>query len=280
MVALSGFPGNIIDWTVYSATWIACCAGMLSLESCWVNQTAVPDGRILLLIISSVFCQYNVHYWSRETDQARSMRDRWTTANRWWYFPAIVISGMVALSCFITLTHLEMLVVATMGAISILYSLPLLPGRRRLKQYGVLKPLILSGVWVVMTVWLPIHGTDSNLLPWIMARRFVFMLSLCLAFDVRDAAKDSIQKVMTIPVLYGNSVTYWFIAVLLASFVAFAFAVELYLHRPWVLCALVCSALFTYWAIWQAKDRASERFYLLVVDGMMIVQALLVWLAV
>ena len=106
------------------------------------------------------------------------------------------------------------------------------------------------------------------------------MLSLCLAFDVRDVVKDAEQQVMTIPVLYGTRFTYRLIAWLLVSFVVFAIAVEFYLQRPWVLTALLLSALLSYWTIWRVRNGASERYYLQVVDGMMFVQALLVWIAV
>jgi len=271
--------GIILDWLLYSAVWIATCAVALSIESALILQTSFPSWHLLLFAWTSTFCHYNLHYFSREKHVALSGRDRWIGSHRPWFLPAILISGSISLFCLLHFSWMELAAVAVMTAISMLYSLPLLPHGFRLKQLGVFKPFILAAVWTIMTVWLPAHQADPLLLTLVIARRFVFMLILCLAFDLRDQHKDSVQGIRTIPVRWGASFTYRLIDMQLILFVVFAVLVEWQLHRWLMLLALLVSALLTKIAIRFTAQRTSERYYLGVIDGMMMVQALLVGLA-
>lgn len=266
----------LAEWLIFSAAWIAACAVALCVESTLILQTPMPSWQVLLFVGTSTFCHYNLHYHYRDRYEALSRRDRWSRSHQSWFFPAIVASGLVSLLCLLRFTTLEMLAVAVMVVMSLLYSLPLLPRGFRLKQLGVLKPIILALVWTVMTVWLPSHQADPVLLSLVLGRRFVFMLILCLAFDVRDQGKDEIQGIRTVPVRWGVPFTYRLIDLLLLFFSVFALLVEWKLNRPLMLFALWASALLTKLAIRATTTRRSELYYLGILDGMMIVQALLV----
>lgn len=271
--------GAITDWLLYSAIWIACCAAALCVESALILQTPFPPQNILLFVWTSTFCHYNLHYFSREQLEALSDRDRWSRVHRHWFLPAILISGGVSLACLFQFSGSELVAVAFIAVISIFYSLPLLPYGMRLKQLGILKPFILASVWSVITVWLPAHQADTMLLTLVIARRFVFMLILCLAFDLRDQQKDAQQNINTIPVRWGAAFTYRLMNVLLSLFAVFALLVEWQLNRPFILLALWCSALLTKHAISDTYQLNSERYCLGVIDGMMVLQAALVVLA-
>lgn len=271
--------GIILDWLLYSAIWIASCTLALCVESTLILQTPLPAWPLLLFAWSSTFCHYNLHYFTREKHVTLSGRDRWTQAHRPWFLPAIIISGGVSLYCLFHFSWMELGAVAVLAAISMLYSLPLLPRGFRLKQLGVLKPFILAAVWAIITVWLPAHQADPLLLILVIARRFVLMLVLCLAFDLRDQHKDSLQGIRTIPVRWGTLFTYRLMDVLLILFVVFAVLVEWQFHRWLMLLALLASALLTKLAVRATALFAGERYYLGVIDGMMMVQALLVELA-
>jgi 1,4-dihydroxy-2-naphthoate octaprenyltransferase len=273
------FFGTMLDWLLYSAIWIASCTLALCVESTLILQTRWPSWHILLFAWSSTFCHYNLHYFTREKHVTLSGRDRWTQAHRSWFLPAILISGGVSLYCLFHFSWMELAAVVILAAISMFYSLPLLPRGFRLKQLGVLKPFILAAVWAIITVWLPAHQADPLLLTLVVARRFVFMLVLCLAFDLRDQHKDSLQGIRTIPVRWGAPFTYRLMDVQLILFVVFAVLVEWQLNRWLILLALLASALLTKIAIRATSQFTSERYYLGVIDGMMMVQALFVELA-
>jgi len=185
--------GIILDWLLYSAVWIATCAVALSIESALILQTSFPSWHLLLFAWTSTFCHYNLHYFSREKHVALSGRDRWIGSHRPWFLPAILISGSISLFCLLHFSWMELAAVAVMTAISMLYSLPLLPHGFRLKQLGVFKPFILAAVWTIMTVWLPAHQADPLLLTLVTVvgvwAVFYRVSELFAAFALREAAR-------------------------------------------------------------------------------------------
>lgn len=275
-MGLRQFLQSLVEWLIFSAFWIASCALALCVESSLILQTPMPAWHILLFVWASTFCHYNLHYLFRNRHEAWSRRDRWSRSHHFWFLPAIVLGGSVAFICLLRFSALEFLAVTVMAVTSVLYSLPVLPRSFQLKQMGVLKPIILASVWTVMTVWFPAQQADPLLLSLVLCRRFVFMLVLCLAFDIRDQRKDEIQGIRTVPVRWGASFTYRVIDMLLIFFSIFALLVEWQLNRPLILLALWTSALLTKIAIQATKTQKSELYYLGILDGMMIVQSLLV----
>ncbi len=269
----------LAEWLIYSAVWIASCAMALCVESTLILQTSLPSWHILLFAWTSTFCHYNLHYLFRGRHEALSERDRWSRSHHFWFLPAIVGSAGVSCVCLFRFSTVELLAVALMTFTSLPYSLPLLPRGFRLKQLGVLKPIILASVWTVMTVWLPSHQADPFLLSLVLGRRFVFMLILCLAFDLRDQNKDEVQGIRTVPVRWGAGFTYRLIDLMLIFFSVFALLVEWRLNRPLMLLALWTSALLTKMTIRATTMPKSELYYLGILDGMMIIQALLVALS-
>lgn len=273
------FAVVMLEWLLFSAAWIAVCAVALSIESTIILQAAFPAGPILLFAGASAFCHYNLHYFVRERDEALSARDRWSQRHRYWFAPAVIISGLVSTVCLFYFSVSELIAVAVLAAVSLFYSLPLLPGGFRLKQLGVCKPFILAAVWTIVTVWLPAHQTDPWLLSLVLSRRFVFMLVLCLAFDIRDQQKDQLQSIRTIPIRFGAKLTYYLMDGLLVLFAILALLVEWQLGRLPILIALMLSAIVTKVVIRMTTRYTSELYYLGVIDGMMVMQALLVVVA-
>jgi 4-hydroxybenzoate polyprenyltransferase len=270
--------GISIEAALFTSFWIAACAYALTLESCLILQTPWPPVAVQVFVFAATLCHYNVHYLFR-TREGTSARDRWTALHRPWHMINIVLAGLVAVGCIIWMSGTEILIVAIATIVSLLYSLPVLPHGLRLKQFGIGKPFILAAVWAVITVWLPAHKAEAHLLFLVMLRRFTFMAALCLAFDIRDINKDHRQNVMTIPVRWGKSFTYRLIDLFLVLFLILAASVELDKGRLAVLIALSLSALVTKLAIIGSRRFIADGYYLGVVDGMMLVQAGLVMVA-
>jgi 4-hydroxybenzoate polyprenyltransferase len=243
-----------VEIILFASLWIALCAYAFCLESCLILQTSWPSLVVQLFVFVATLCHYNIHYLFRTAD-ANSLRDRWTAQHRLWHAVNIVMAGAVAAGCLVWMSGTEIAIVAVAALVSLLYSLPLLPRGRRLKQFGVLKPFVLAAVWALITVWLPAHQAEPHLLFLVMLRRFVFMLVLCLAFDIRDIRKDREQNVMTIPVRCGERFTYRLIDLSLILFVILALLVEVDKGRLQVIVALCPSsaaggfpAICTIWA--------------------------------
>jgi 4-hydroxybenzoate polyprenyltransferase len=270
----------VIHAILFSAAWIASCAVALTVESCLVLQTSFPPPRLLVFVFAATFCHYNLHYLVRTRDVSRSARDRWMTLNRKSLIVLTALMSVVAAWMLPGFNSTERFIIAGAAAVSGIYSLPILPRGWRLRDLGVVKPFALALVWAIVTVWLPASDADAYVLSLVVLRRFVFMAALCLAFDIRDVEKDRTQGVHTVPVQWGTWLTYRLIDGLLLVFVALALLVEVDKRRPAVGLVLTASAAATALVIRSTRRWPSEEYYLGVVDGMMLLQAVLVVVAV
>jgi 4-hydroxybenzoate polyprenyltransferase len=118
---------------------------------------------------------------------------------------------------------------------------------------------------------------DNNLFWLVFVKRFIFMFVLCLLFDLRDLEIDREEKINTLPVKLGKSVCYKLSYVLLGAFVILSVVQYIYLPQLPFLAAMVVSSVVTFWVIEKTKANNSDVIYLAGIDGMMLLQAMLVY---
>ena len=106
--------------------------------------------------------------------------------------------------------------------------------------------------------------------------RFVFMLPLCIAFDIRDMETDKQNSIYTLPNAIGLKGSRQLMDVCLLLFGALA--IWQYIRYPIphrLICAGVIMVL-TRIALAVSQRINTDIFYLLVVDGMMLLYAALI----
>ena len=90
---------------------------------------------------------------------------------------------------------------AACAAVAALYALPLFPGFRSLRSFGLLKVPLVALVWVAATVWIPVWGA-GRALGWDLgvesAQRFLWVGLLMLPFEIRDLDSDP-PAIRTLP---------------------------------------------------------------------------------
>ena len=104
------------------------------------------------------------------------------------------------------------------------------------------------------------------------------MFVLCLLYDVRDIGVDSKEHINTLAVILGRKRSYLLSYLLLTLFVMLTFMQYFYLPQVNFLIAMIISATFTFITIEATKKNNSDFIYLAAIDGMMLLQALLVYL--
>ena len=167
--------------------------------------------------------------------------------------------------------------------IAIAYNLPLKANKNRmfrLRQIKGLKIFIIAFTWTLVTVYIPINLYIVNKisLAIVLINNFLFIAILSLLFDIKDFQKDKENNLPSIPVLIGEIKSYHvirlIIAVLLISTyflyndVGFATTAALLLH-----------ILFSYLVIFKLKSSHKNFYYTILIDGLLISQALVVWIA-
>ena len=211
-----------------------------------------------------------------------SRRKAWVLAHRRQLAAAVVAAGLLVLFLFYWSFHLaHFWLLAHLGLISMLYSLPVVPGRngwQLLRNIPLLKVFLIAYVWACVTVWLPLLGAGWPIGSgegWqLFGQRFLFILPLTIIFDIRDVEKDQAMNTLTLPRLVGvgrAKAIAWMILL------AYQALVVLTLSGPSRL-ALVCCGLVYATLIGLAHKNRSEYFYALAADGMLVLPMVLLWL--
>lgn len=174
--------------------------------------------------------------------------------------------------------------ILTAVLLTVLYAIPLLPVKflQFTRRAGVLKTILLAFTWAYVTAFLPIQkdywlldGTEI----FIITRRFLFMLMLCIIFDNRDKTVDKIRGLRSLATDLGPGVLKALVYIIFATlfFSNFLFRdFGITWKQSMALQVSTVALLFVYF--YAAKKR-SYLFYYFFVDGMMLFSALATYIA-
>lgn len=275
---------KFIDFVLFSSIFIACCAVVFCMETNILLGLELNSTNFYIFVFAATVTQYNFHYLIKTTAIPGSDRLQWSMHNRILHL-IFLVGGIVLLVYSVLNFHFHhFFVLFFLGIIAFLYSFPFLPfkNRKRLKDFGLLKITTLALLWTLVTVWFPVNTMqyDKGLFIFIFLKRFLFMFVLCLLFDMRDIEVDKKENRKTLAVVLGKKKSYQLSYYLLAIFVLLTLAQFIYLPQIGFLLAMMGSAMATGFMIELTKKNNSDFIYLAGIDGMMLLQAVLVMLSV
>lgn len=177
--------------------FIACCAAALCVQTNLLLHRSTDDAVPLFAFFATV-CSYNF-YWliSRYYfDDNRPPLLHFARKER-----VQVLLWLLSLAgTLISFRYspLHWLPVSLAIVFTTLYAIPLLPFRwlQFSRRAGVLKTILLAFTWTYVTAFLPLEKDTvylSGAEYFIITRRFLFMLMLCIIFDSRDSKVDQIR---------------------------------------------------------------------------------------
>lgn len=232
-------------------------------------------------VFGATIVQYNLHYLIKKTAVENSRRLAWSQRNKNLHFFLLLAGGGLIIYSLFSFHLQHFFILLCLGAISFLYSFPFLPftKKKRIKDFGFLKIVTLSLLWTLVTVWLPVSGMPYEpLLFWfIFFKRFVFMFVLCLLFDIRDIEIDKSDTIKTLAVFLGRKKSYFFSYLSLVLFVLLSVMQYAFFPQLGFLIAMLISSVITLIIIEITKKTNSDFIFLAGIDGMMLVQALLIY---
>ena len=248
----------------------------MATERLITNSSPPLLSHLHILVFGSALLVYNAQHiirWRRKVSGIHILF-------RPWYFlffgagAAMVITSLFWLSA-------EMLVACiVLAAFTFTYSWPLLPfkNKKRLREYGWLKILVLAGVWTIVTSILPIVFINKNIgdYPYEVVIRFVFIFTLCIVFDIRDMQTDLANNIETLPHKFGIKNSYQLINITLTLFAVLSVIQYLRYHDIERLTGSLFTAVITKLVVSYLRKHPSGRAYLGLADGVMMVYALLV----
>lgn len=276
---------SLVDWILYTSMFAAMCAVALCMATEHLLLNAIPElfTSLHLLVFCSTLFVYNTHYLLKKSTPELSDRYGWSQQHKYWHYLFLAI-GILGCVISVFLLPWELLVACgVLGVLSFSYSIPVLPinyEKRRLKDFGGVKLVVLTTVWTIVTAVLPILYHDHNIIeyPYEILMRFVFMVTLCVAFDIRDMQTDMDNGIATLPNMIGVKGSYKVMSIAMILFIAMSIGQFLRYPSARRLIAELVVALCTKLAVDYARKYPSDRAYLGLVDGMMLLYGLLILL--
>ncbi|MBE9585673.1 hypothetical protein IM792_14545 [Mucilaginibacter sp. JRF] len=278
----------VLNFLLFSNVFMALCAVAQALVTFHLIG-AKPIYPVLALLFTSTLGIYN--FCILITRPKAPLRSPYVRVR--WFFSHYRLMVSFTIICLLSLIPLFFMVslpakilLVFMGALSVLYGLPLFSlGAQRfgLRNIPGLKAILITLVWVGSCVLLPLLEAQERHLASISmrdmmiltAKRFLFIGALTVPFDIRDLFQDRQTGVKTIPVVWGERNAYLFCQFLLAGYILLLF---MFRHNGFNadFFALTLTALLTGWLIFRSTWEKNEYYYFFYLDGVLILQYVIV----
>jgi 4-hydroxybenzoate polyprenyltransferase len=233
-------------------------------------------------VFFATICSYNFHWYLTPQSGVASERTRWSLQFKSVHLLFYFIGVIGSIIFFYKLReHWFALFFATL--LTFLYSAPKipLPYFRFLKQVAIGKTIFLTTVWTYVTALLPVFIAKQHFnheMKWFAASRFFLIYGICILFDYRDRNDDKEDGIRTLVNYFDEqSVNRLFIFSILA-FIAFTLAL-LFSGISWpAVFILLVPGLILFSLYNKAKTSPSDYLYYFILDGLMMLSALLMTL--
>ncbi len=269
---------RIVEFYVYSNSHIALSAGIYVLGASYLgHMSSMGILDLPILVAISTYIVYNTHRLVGSFKLSElTGPNRILFVKKYWLVLGFIFVGLAVLSIdlltFIPYSLWYIIIPCTI--LTLLYLLPVLPGRRRLRDLPLIKILIIAIVWAGVFL-LPLIADNYEYAPIILTTVFIekifFFFMITIPFDYRDKAIDDDQGT---PTLATSLSTVSLKRLITAAFIVVVVAV-LVLYDYQLYNMTVCSALLATYilslilSIYGINDR-SELYYLGVLDGMIL----------
>ncbi len=275
---------KIIDLILYSNFWIAVGALALCLQTAHLLQLELPPA-LLFFVFSSTLFLYALHRIVG-LQKVKPFQDKGrylvisTFRNH-----IIIYAALGGLAAFVSFWYLNwnvQLALIIPAILSLGYVIPVLTGNKRFRDVHFVKIFMIALVWAAITVLLPTLEADIPLhasIMWMFLERASFIFAITIPFDIRDLSIDEHTAVKTIPSTFGIPKSKLLAVSLLGFMLLLAYLnVQSGVYSPNTLIALSLSAFLSSALVYYSDKISHDYYFTGLIDGMMLVQYLLVFL--
>ena len=244
------------------------------------SSRAPVFSHLHLLVLGSTLLVYNAPRVFRPPFAHEHNEQGMLRNYRFWYFVFFSIGLALALTNLYFMPWPVVIACGVLSSFAFTYTLPLLPfkKKKRLRDFGSLKILVLASVWTIATSVLPILYNNKNISNYFVEilLRFAFIFTLCVIFDIRDMEADMQQDLYTLPNKMGTSNSYQLINITLVIFVILSFIQYARYPIPGRLAGAILTAIITRMVATFLKKKPSDRAYTALADGVMLFYSFIV----
>ena len=273
---------RFIELLLYGHFWIALAAWLMQVQTQWLCfghwRWSALDG----FIATGTLVIYAIHrLMAMRLQQAPvySGRFRIMRAYQSHILGYAALAALVGAFSFFQLEHRVQLILLTPSLAALAYVLPIFRGRR-LRDFPYLKIFLIAFSWAWLTVVGPLvqwgQALDAQIF-WMLLERASFIFAITIPFDIRDLELDQGTKVRTIPGRYGipraKRIAYLALVLMLLAVTYNTYTGHYSMAMAGV---LALSALLSAVLIYHAHAQRHDYYYTGLLDGVMVVQTLLV----
>jgi 4-hydroxybenzoate polyprenyltransferase len=278
---------SAVDFLLFSNVFMSLCAVAQGLVTFYLIH-ARPVMPVLYLLFCSTLGIYNfciLIFKEKNPELSPYLRVRWFYAHYRLMVTFTIVSLLSLMPLFFLMSMEARILLVFLSVLSFCYGIPMFTvGGQKfgLRNIPGLKQVLITLVWTLSSVLLPVlEAEDRHLasvsmhsLTILIAKRFLFIAALTVPFDIRDLFQDKQTGLKTVPTVWGEKNAYLFCQFLLAGYIVLLFLFEDNgFNRDFF--ALTLTALLTGWLIFQSKREKNEYYYFFYLDGVLILQFVL-----
>lgn len=269
--------GKALFWLGETSVFIALCSAA-AVASTYATFHHAVDWVVVAFVFSATLYTYNIQ---RRLDTSYTKTVLKHNKNS-----LIIASAVAMLWLVFELHNYERVAYVILGFISVAYVFPAIKLKGKpmtLRIIPFVKIYVIVLVWIFSTVFIPLMGMtpQPEITPLIifLVQQFCFITALTIPFDIRDLNSDG-ERLRTLPMVLGEakamklSIAFCAIAAVLAfvNFLAFGeYSIPMIIAY---LISLIITLLLLKKGNWK-----SPIFYTIYLDGMILLQGVLVILA-
>lgn len=278
---------RLLSFLINTNFFIAFAAVCMTVET-QVQLGSKPAWHpYLFIIFFATLFEYNLHklailIWHRKA--LEQPKHRWLKNNITFFF---VIMGFSVLGFMVSIIDAKREVLIGLfpfAIITVFYSIPFMKlGSKalRLREIPGLKVFTIALIWAFVTVYLPIIQSGIHYngwhVAWILIERFLFITAITIPFDVRDMETDARSGLRTLPLIMGRKNSLMLANGLLTGIIPIAILHYSAVNMAYIVTPMIISVLVTVWFISSEKLQQSALYHYGVLDGSIILQAMLVY---
>jgi len=261
---------------VYANVFVSICAAAQVLATYMLFGIPVTfnNNAFILFVFLSTYLQYNLQrgYFIQKLNLYTESTE-WIKRNQKIIFYSTIISLVALLFLCNNLSYTSIAIMVGAELISTAYYAPPV----NLRKHGYIKPLIISSIWVVSCSAVPLLENqllNTNSL-WFLVSQFCFISVLSILFDVKDATDDYLNGISTYSNTIGDTGTKMLcVCLVIATFVCFFF----FKHQKASLMAEAVLLFVTLLTVFITDEKKHRFYFYLWVDGLLFLQAILIYL--
>jgi 4-hydroxybenzoate polyprenyltransferase len=273
---------DIVNLLIYGGAFIGLCAACITSLSLSINSRADEFFMYTIWIgvcTAALYCGHRVIGLSKMAHIRTSERFnviRKYERHIWTYFILwILLSGIL----FFMIGSFRLVIwMLPGGFIAFGYVLPLLLGKRRLRDLGWTKIIMIGWSWAWLTTFVPLYflANEPLFIVSIMTlERMLFIIALTIPFEIRDIQVDRSVGLMTLPEKFGQKGTTIFMWCLCIGMIFLSYwAGYHYFNQAYFVTMVIISicSLLVYRYSFKTQD---DYFFGGLTDGLMILALIL-----